>query len=170
MTSTYEMIATTTLGSSTQTVTLSSIPATYTDLVLVCSIKGDAASMSVVFRVNGDSGSNYSATYLEGTGSSASSARVSSQTQIPLSASISYNSTNFGTQIIQAINYSNTTTNKTFIQRFNSASGGSFPGTGTSVGLWRSTSAINQLDLISTASGQNFVSGSTFTLYGIKAE
>ena len=170
MTATYEKIATSTLVSSTQTVTLSSIPATYTDLVLVCSIKGDAASMSVVFRVNGDTGSNYSATYLEGTGSAASSARVSSQTQIPLSASVSYNSTNFGTQIIQAMNYSNTTTYKTFLQRFNSASGGSFPGVSTSVGLWRSTAAIFQFDIISTAGGQNFVAGSTFTIYGIKAE
>jgi hypothetical protein len=169
MTSTYEMIASQTLGSSTQTVTLSSIPATYTDLVLVCSIKGDAASMSIILRLNGDTNTNYSQTYLEGDGSSASSVRGSSQTRFTLSGSVSYNSTNFGTQIIQAMNYSNTTTNKTVLQRFNS-NGGSFPGTGTSVGLWRQTSAINQLDLISTASGQNFVAGSTFTIYGIKAE
>jgi hypothetical protein len=33
--------------------------------------------------------------------------------------------------------------------------------------LWRSTSAINIIEV--TAGGANFASGSTFTLYGIKA-
>jgi hypothetical protein len=66
------------------------------------------------------------------------------------------------------MNYSNTTTNKTVISRTNVTSG-SFPGTETMVNLWRSTSAINVIELRQSGSGQ-YLSGTTFTLYGIKAE
>ena len=169
MASTYEKIATNTVsGTTTTSVTLSSIPSTYTDLILIGSIKGDTASMSLGLRFNGDSGTNYSTTFLEGDGSSAVSSRQTNQTKIFLSASISYNSTNFGTQIIQLMNYSNTTTYKTLVERFNS-NGGSFPGVNAGVGLWRNTSAINQLEILVLVAGQFFAAGSTFTLYGIKS-
>jgi hypothetical protein len=68
------------------------------------------------------------------------------------------------TAIAHIQNYSNTTTHKTVISR-----GGS-PATNSSpmVGLWRNTSAINSIK-ISLQSGTALKSGSTFTLYGIKA-
>jgi hypothetical protein len=79
--STYTPIATTTLGSSTSSYTFSSIPQTYTDLVLIVSGYGAASDgNSIVCRVgNGtvDSGTNYSTTRLSGSGSSASSGRSS---------------------------------------------------------------------------------------------
>lgn len=168
MPSTYEPIATNTVsGSVTTLVSFQSISGSYTDLILVASIKGDNASTGVSLTVNGDTGSNYSSTYLEGNGSTAVSSRLSSQTKIFLSSSVSFNSTNFGVQLIHFMSYSNTTTNKTILQRFNS-NGGSFPGVGASVGLWRSTAAINRID-ISAASGTAYAADTTFTLYGIKA-
>jgi hypothetical protein len=59
------------------------------------------------------------------------------------------------------MNYSNSTTYKTILGRSNAATSG----TSAAVGLWRSTSAINSIE-IGTVS---FTAGSTFSLYGIAA-
>jgi len=74
--STYTPIATTTLGSTTASYTFSSIPSTYTDLVLV--VIGEAYFTSTNYintgvQFNSDTGSNYAAHYLIGNGSSVSS-------------------------------------------------------------------------------------------------
>jgi hypothetical protein len=61
------------------------------------------------------------------------------------------------------LNYSNTTTFKTLLVRFDNSS----TETSLRVGLYRSTSAISTI-LVETDSS-TFTSGSTFTLYGIKA-
>jgi len=79
--STYTPIATTTLGSSATSYTFTSIPSTYTDLVIVAQIKGDTTTY-LNLRFNGDTGSNYSRTTLSGNGSTASSERRSNQTWI----------------------------------------------------------------------------------------
>ena len=62
------------------------------------------------------------------------------------------------------MNYSNTTTYKTVLTRANIASAD----VEAVVGLWRSTSAVNQLD-VKQGGAVTFSVGSTFTLYGIKA-
>ena len=69
-------------------------------------------------------------------------------------------------QILQLMNYSNTTTYKTILSRTNAAANG----VDATVGLWRSTSAITSIE-IGKNSGMSgtFQIGSTFTLYGIKA-
>jgi hypothetical protein len=165
---TYDKIATTTLGSAAASYTFSSIPATYTDLVLVASITTANDGTSLQFRFNSDSGSNYSNTFLEGSGSSATSSRESNQTNIQITFNVGNNSTNPSTSIVSFMNYSNSTTNKTLLARWNSATGGTYPGVAATVGLWRNTSAINAIEVF-LGSG-NINSGSTFTLYGIKAE
>jgi hypothetical protein len=65
-------------------------------------------------------------------------------------------------------NYSNSTTHKTTLSQLTRATVGA-AGIDASVGLWRNTSAINRLTFI-IESSNSFASGSTFTLYGIKAE
>jgi hypothetical protein len=65
--------------------------------------------------------------------------------------------------IVNIINYSNTTTYKTLLGRGNTSASR----IQATVGLWRSTSAINRIDL--NIQGDNFAVGSTFTLYGIAA-
>jgi hypothetical protein len=58
---TYEAIATQTLGSAAASVTFSSIPGTYTDLVIVCTpLRVTAGAEELVFQFNSDTGSNYS--------------------------------------------------------------------------------------------------------------
>lgn len=166
MTATYEKIATTTLGSNTATVTFSSISGTYTDLVLICNAKNQGgANYNLYGQVgNGsvDTGSNYSDTYLGGNGSSAFSGRDTSASQMRLGI---FSTTNFTPTIVHFENYSNTTTYKSMLSRSDDNGGNTI----AVVNLWRSTSAINEIKLF-VESNANFASGSTFTLYGIKAE
>lgn len=159
MPSTYEPIATQTLGSATATVTFSSIPGTYTDLVIV--FDGLAsASQTFSIQYNGDTGSNYSNTNLGGDGSTASSGRDTSQTSAKMGINYSTGRSNF---ILNIMNYANSTTNKTALCRSNAAVGE----VNARVGLWRNTAAITSV-LIKMDSTATFTSGSTFSLYGIK--
>ena len=160
---TYSPIATYS-PSGTTTVDFTSIPSTYTDLVLVMS--GSMASAANMFiRVgNGsiDTGSNYSLTQFVGSGSSASSSRLSGQTECKITEGLFFNTNEECNIILNFQNYANTSTYKTFISRTNSA------GIGVNAAgcTWASTSAINCIRLYGS---QNFNSGSKVTLYGIQA-
>jgi hypothetical protein len=163
MPATYEPIATYTAPSAQASYTFTAIPATYTDLIIVASGTATAGAPSTLVRFNGDTTSNYSHTYLTGDGTSATSARASSQTSILASFNgVTFTSPN--TNIIQIMNYTNTTTFKTVICR---ASQSAY-GTDAIVGLWRKTpEAITSVTL--TVSSSTYATGSTFTLYGIKS-
>jgi len=158
---TYEAIATQTLGSGVTNLTFSSIPSTYTDLILVCN-GNTAANANNYLQFNGDNGSNYSATRLSSDGSAASSARSTSATQILLDG-FGYWTTGYNAnKVIHIMNYANTTTNKTVLTRANNSA----IGLDAIVGLWRSTAAITSIRFNSDSTLQT---GSTFSLYGIKA-
>jgi hypothetical protein len=161
---TFEAIATQTLGTAAATVTFSSIPSTYTDLVLISSPQNNA-SESLYFKINGDTGSSYSTTVLTGNGTTATSARQASNTTGILAGApaIGLSSTVYGTSIVHIMNYANTTTFKTALSRWALASAE----TNATVGLWRSTAAINSITFLVIAG--TFSVGSTFSLYGIKA-
>jgi hypothetical protein len=164
MAKTYEPIATQTIGSAAANVTFSSIPGTYTDLILVSvPIVTAATTFGVYF--NGSTATNYSATIITGNGSSAVSTRVGNQTEIRISYAATSRTTNVSNIITQIQNYSNATTNKTLLSRDNSGS----EGTGAIVGLWRSTAAITSITIIPISGGTIINTGSIFTLYGIKA-
>lgn len=165
-TGTYTLIASTTLGSDTATVTFSSIPGTYTDLVLVTDFATDSAgTYNHYLQFNGDTGSNYSHTVLYGTGSAAASARQSGTTAIYAGTWGSAIGTSDREIVTIHINdYSNAITNKTTLARWNSAS----VEVGTGVGLWRNTAAITSI-LFKGYATTKYKTGSTFKLYGIEA-
>jgi hypothetical protein len=166
MAATYEPIASTTLGTAAASVTLGSggtIPQTYTDLVLIYRpIPATGDDRSIITQVNGDTGSNYSETELYGTGSSAGSQRLASETRILTSRAIGFLGTYMG--VTHFMSYANTNVYKTVLH----AGANSGSGVTRTVGLWRSTSAITSITLTS-GSPNSFASGSTFSLYGIKA-
>jgi hypothetical protein len=167
MASTYEPIATQTLGSAAASVTFSSIPSTYTDIVLVCNGLIVTNGETPAIQFNTDTGSNYSWTQLLGNGTAASSSRSgtgSSLTLIPSSWTAGWSSTNNNTSIFNIQNYSNTTTYKTVLAKNANATSG----IAATVGLWRSTAAIATITVLGTSSS-NLASGASFTLYGIKA-
>lgn len=164
---TYEPIATTTLGSATGTVTFSSIPGSYTDLILISNIKSNTtAQSSLLFSCNGvETGGLYSGTMLYGTGSAAGSNRTSNQDYgtILRNGGLSASSTVMQPFITQFMNYSNTTTFKTVLSRSNVSD----TVVEASASLFRSTSAITSIRIFANTNG--FAIGSTFTLYGIAA-
>ena len=158
MAATFEPIATSIAGGSSPTISFTSIPATYTDLYLVITGTVGASDNTMLMQYNGDTTSNYSSLVLSGNGSAAQSFRDSGS-QMYCGRISTVQSPN----IIQIINYSNTTIYKTFVSRGNSDTRVS-----AFVGTWRNTAAITTVTITHNAAG-NFASGTTATLYGIKA-
>ena len=163
--STYTPIASQTLSSAAASVTFSGIPQTYTDLVVVLSVRGTTASndIDVQGQFNSDTGSNYSWTRIYGTGSTAGSQRGTSQTVLRIGNMAGSGYTAYSPMILNIQNYSNTTTYKTMLGRPNNPD----RIVDAYVNLWRSTSAVTSF--VITPSSGNFDSGSTFNLYGIDA-
>jgi len=157
MPSTYTPIATNTLGSAAASVTFSSIPSTYTDIVLIQNSTGAGGAGASYLRFNGDTTGVYSRTRLLGNGSAASSYRETGANNISSDAPSSSNSTT----IWNIMDYANTTTFQTVLYRDNSSAY-----VVAQVGLWRNTAAITSLSI--TADAGTFAAGSTFTLYGVK--
>ena len=118
-----------------------------------------SSNVDVYYRLNSDTGSNYSDTRLYGNGSAVGSDRNTSQT----SARFGTTNTEFGTIILNLQNYSNSNTYKPSVSRAGEVNWG----TVTHVSLWRSTAVVTSVQVL-TGSG-TFSIGSTFTLYGILA-
>jgi hypothetical protein len=163
---TYDPIATTTLGSAQATVTFSSIPQTYTDLILITQGRHNSSGVNkdVYLQFNQDTATNYSSTRLYGDGSSALSDRLTGWTAVWDGYWSGTDVSGRSMTITQIMNYSNTTTYKTTLTRQQAISHGSVWAT---VALWRSTSAVTRLDL--TIPSVSFDTGTTFSLFGVKA-
>jgi hypothetical protein len=162
-TNTYVALDKVTLSSTSALITLSSIPSTYTDLVLVANF-GATASGDYRIRVNSNtSTTDYSYTYVAGNGTAASSSRNPNTDRFS-SGFLVGTDTGSNTVVHQFQNYSNTTTYKTVVYRSNMPSGE----VSAAAGLWRSTAAISSIYIYPT--GGSFAIGSTFSLYGIRAE
>jgi hypothetical protein len=158
MPATYEKIATTTLGSSAATIDFNSISSAYTDLrlTLVTTKAGYG-----LLNINGDTGTNYSYTWIDGSGSAAASGRATNDnyfylSQRPFSTTIPHFIT------FDFFSYAGSTF-KTCLTTYSQDENGSGY-VGNQVGLWRSTSAISSLSL---SGGTNYLIGTTATLYGI---
>ena len=156
---TYEKIESQTLSTNESSVTFNVIPDTYTDLVLIGRGSTTTGGGNVAMRFNGDTGSNYSRTRLLGDGSASSTERQTSST------SVAVGDWSTGNSMIRVNiqSYANPNVYKTVISRSDEVS---FV-LSAFVGLWRSTAAITSLVFFKP--GGNLTSGSTFTLYGIKA-
>ena len=176
---TYDQIFTTTLTTAVTSLTISSIPATYTDLVMVGFLRSDTVTYNnmnfTTVTFNGDTGSNYSVTNLyarnTGGGDTANSGRSSSQASINFGGIVTTASTSgiFSPYVMSAMNYSNATTYKTALCRISAQSNlTATDGLAVGVGLWRSTAAISSMTFTCSNSGLYTV-GSSFTLYGIVA-
>ena len=172
MANTYTLISSNTLSASAASVTFSSIPATYTDLVLRISARSTrvATSNNLDLRINADSSALYSYTYLYGAGTTAASARSSADVSVFISTMNAANSTanTFTSAEIYIPSY-------TVSQNKPLGSFGAFENNSATVNeidsnahLYRSTAAITSLTFYSGLGSFNFDIGSSFYLYGIK--
>jgi hypothetical protein len=161
----YESIATFTGNGTSSTYTFSSIPQTYVALQLRI-VANDAAAATLQFRLNGDSGGNYTNHALKGDGSATSATGVTANTQGDLADYAGYTTNTFAAVIVDIHDYASTTKNKT-VRTFSGAdlNGSGFVNLRSS--LYSSTTAITSLTIRNAASA-TYVTGTTFSLYGIK--
>lgn len=169
MPATYVNIASQTLGSSAASVTFSSIPNTYTDLVVRFAARFDNAGITTRISFNGVTGTSYGWRYMNGTGSATNSTsdqnttgiltvgggNQSSQTTNTFSSG-EYYIPSYGSSIQHPVSAMAANENNATLAWI-----------GATAGLFTSASAISSITII-PGSGGNFVAGSTFYLYGIK--
>ena len=166
----FFLIQRTTL-SSTGTISFTSIPQTYKHLqirYLARSARTGSTTDELAIRLNSDSGSNYARHRLSGDGATASATGQASQVEIAYNQVPTADSTAsiFGAGIIDILDYASTTKNKTT----RTLAGNDQNGSGVirlNSGLWMNTAAVTSIYLFATV-GTNFVSSSSFALYGIK--
>ena len=153
MTNTYIALATTTLSSATSTVTFSSIPATYRDLIVVVNARSSTGTTSE-FRIN-PNGSTADGTrvVMFGVGSS-----VSSNLAV---GTLPTSSDQFNQFIIQIMDYAQTDKHKTMLTRQSWANAT----VDAQAMRWAQTTAITSIQLQGVT--QTMAVGSTFSLYGV---
>ena len=178
----FYSIATVNVGLAGQTtIAFTSIPSTYTHLQIRLYAQTNRAVYggdNFYFRVGAssvDSGSNYAWHNLYGDGSSAAANAGSSATYINVLNSGCLGTTggsNFGSVIVDILDYSNTNKNKTTraiggTDDNGASSGGFGRGVGLNSGLWASTSAIGAITLY-PMNGTLFNQYTSAALYGVK--
>ena len=157
-TATYIALANTTLSSTATSITFSSIPATYRDLVII--VEGTAgANNPLDIEFNGDTtnGNYFNITAYQQAGDSATSFTVNESY-----AGVNWYPSNGRTILtVNIMDYSATDKHKTYLSR----SGGASAWIGMAAVRWANTNAINtvRLDL----RGGTFLQGVSFALYGI---
>lgn len=161
MATTYDKIATTTLGSTSSTITFSSIAGTYTDLRFVLAAT-TTAGLDLNTTFNGDTATNYSFVRLQGNGSVISSTSSASQNYIR-SNYFSYVASQPYLLTMDLFSYAGSTFKTCLIE--NSEERNANGAVARQIALWRSTSAITSITF--TTSSSTFAVGTTATLYGI---
>jgi hypothetical protein len=164
---TYTLISSNVLSSSAASVTFSAIPATFTDLVVRFSTRADTSNQ-INLTVNATSGGTaYSWTRLRGNGSTAASGNSSSDSSFALpAASVETSGTanTFSSGEVYIPSY--TASQYKPMSSFNTQEDNSTTSfINVNAGLYSANTAISEIKL-AAASG-NFVSGSSFYLYGI---
>jgi hypothetical protein len=167
MAATYEPIATVTLGSSAATIDFTSIPSTYTDLRMIISAVSNSSD-NIFYRFNSSSSTVYSRTDIVGTGSTVISNQASGAIYGRLT-NYAYPGSTAGEQVTiwDIMNYTNSTTFTTSMARSNRAS----TGVDAVVNVFLNSSAITSISICTNqfAGTSTMLSGTTATLYGIKA-
>lgn len=165
MPATYEPIASTTLGSPATSITLSSIPATYSDLRLVAWVKFSSTANTALVRFNSDSGNNYGYQYLYSGGSSIGASRSNPESRIQVDATNGFITTDFGMWEMDIFDYTSSN-NKVMIDKLTqdyNTTGGAVTRYARS---WRNSAAISSLNMF-RQDGGDFATGTIITLWGI---
>lgn len=161
------LISTVTTSASQATVTFSSIPGTFKDLILVVNARGTASTtaVNVLLRMNGDTGANYSYERVNPFGSTFAAAGTSMEVaSINAATALANRGTSFEAAVF---NYADTLFHRQmtcfqYMGITNTASNFFQTSTG---GFWNNTTnAITQLDVFLSSGA--FLDGSIASLYG----
>jgi hypothetical protein len=175
MATTYTLISSVTVGSGgAANIEFTSIPATYTDLVLVHSLRATNSSSArsedtLLIRINGDStGANYTIRYLSGNGASASSGTVTSGYNGAYAGDFNGSTSTantFANGSFYIPNYAGSN-QKSYSADMVQEANATTAYMSLQAGLYNQTTAITSLTLIDHNSN-NFAQYSTTYLYGI---
>jgi hypothetical protein len=172
MANTYTLIASNSLtNSTTNTVTFSSIPQTYTDLKLVISARSDITGQqyaNIVIQPNGATTNLSDKNLYTINGTTVGSGFDSNGMVIGQASTDDQTSNVFGNSEAYIPNYTGSNYKSSSMDGVNENNATSAALT-FFAGLWQSTAAITSLDIkFLSGSGTNFKQYSTFYLYGIK--
>jgi len=164
--STYTPIQSFTLTSASSSIVLSNLPQNYVDLIVQVTF-GASTGTDIGIRFNNDTAVNYSTQRVAAVSSSGT---VGATRETAVGYIAPRTPANQATTIttawsINVMNYSNSSTNKTTVQRYGYSSAFSEMDTG----VWRSTAPITTITLITATGGANFSAGTIVNVYGVEA-
>lgn len=169
MANTYTLIASSTVGAGgASSIDFTSIPNTYTDLVLLVSVRIDNANGGHFIRFNGSS-TNYSSRNIYNDSGSVGSGTGSSSSFFMWCTGTWATASTFSNSLMYIPNYTSSNNKSVSIDSVNENNSTSPYALGLIAGLWSDTSVVSSIKLIPEGAGTpNFVQYSTAYLYGIK--
>ena len=167
MANTFELIASSTVGSSgAASIDFSSIPSTYTDLVIKLSAASNRAAIDTFRLTFNGSGSSYSGKILYGNGSAASSFSSSTSYISDIAANGTNYSNVFASDEIYIPNYAGSSNKSMSIDSTTEANATTSEMT-MIAGLWSNTAAITSIKIAPNV-GSLIIQYSSAYLYGVK--
>jgi len=165
MPTTHKLIQTITVGSGgAASIDFTSIPQTYTDLLILVSGRSAAADTKASYKIIFNNGTGNSSYYLQGSGSATSSATFTAFAGFDPAATAT--ASVFGNASIYIPNYAGST-NKSFSVDAVSEHNATEAYQILTAGIWSNSAAINRVTL-SMIFGSNYAQYSSASLYGIK--
>jgi hypothetical protein len=172
MANTFYFISRVEVTTPTQSIQFTSIPNTYTDLLLIMSIRqnanADGHQLGVRFNSNG---SNYGRLGLYYVGNATDVAGGNSETfaRFGFAESSTFTSNTFGSYEMYITNYASTNEYKPFQTHSVCESNSTVVyAQGLWSGIWNNTSAINSITIQDLSNNTDIATNSTAYLYGIK--
>lgn len=168
---TYQAIGSVTVGAGgAASIDFTSIPNTFTDLLLKLSSRSTTNSTAVGAILNSDTGSNYTTRAIEGSGNTAYtfSGTYSSLQMGSSNGGTDTTSNTFASSELYIPNYAGSS-NKSASSDAVTENNGTTAYVTVRASIWSNTAAITSISLRNT-NGNNFVQYSTATLYGIKKD
>jgi hypothetical protein len=167
---TMQLIQTQTLGSSAASIVFSSIPQNFTDLMLVCSVRGNSGTGEYIVGSFNSNTTGYVARVLSGSGSG--SGATSTFTTGAASRIFTYavgndaTANTFCNSQVYIPNYAGSV-NKCYSSEGVMENNATLSIQEILSGLWSNTAAITSITLVPFSGGAAWLAGSTISLYGI---
>lgn len=152
------------LGSAQSSIVFSSIPQTYTDLLLVLSEKNASANDVAVFLQFNSSTTGYTIRRLLGTGSGSGINQSFGERQLGFSSNANFTASTFSSTLAYFPNYTSSAQKSWSVDTITENNAGNAYA-GILGGIWTGTDPITSLTL--SPNGGSFVQYSSATLYGI---